>query len=677
MQLRFIPQTVFKPKSSQEQSLENLLEKIQKKSSRAERALVRKAYYLAEDAHKFQKRLSGEPYITHPLAVAHLLADLDMDHEAICAGLLHDVLEDTAITRDYLEKEFGPTITQIVDGVTKISVLKSKGSETAQANNIRKIILATVQDARVLIVKLADKLHNLRTLSFHTPEKVKRIAQEALEIYAPLAGRLGIYKIKAEMEDLCLYYLKPEEYQKIKAAIAEKKANRDERVNKIIEILQDKLREEKIKAKLEGRSKHFYSIYKKIYEQKKDLDEIYDLTGVRVLVDSVQDCYAVLGIVHTLWNPIPNRFKDYISVPKSNGYQSLHTTVVGPEGKFLEVQIRTFRMHQICEYGIAAHWAYKEKENNLKSLQEQFRLLQNIATVQEEGGDAHEFMEELKTNLSVEDEVYVFSPKGEIFSLPAGSTVLDFAFRIHTELGLKCAGAKVQDRLISIRTPLKSGDQVTILTSPHVQPSPNWLRFLKTPQARAKLRAYFRRNEPTEAKIEEKKVETKSTKTIESLPRKSKIKKACEPIVEFYGETNLPHRLARCCNPQPGDAIIGFITRQHHLSVHKKHCPALKALTLSSENISRLVSVHWRGENQEAVLLIEGEDRPQIYLDLVRTLAEAGANIIEAKAETSHDGKISDTFRIEFDSEAHLEGIIVALKQIPGVSAVKMLSPDA
>ncbi len=690
MQFRFVPgSSSGGQKNAAEPTLETLLDKVQKHTSRAERAVIRKAYHLAEDAHKFQKRLSGEPYITHPLAVALLLSDFDMDHEVISAALLHDVLEDTQISREYMVREFGETITQLVDGVTKISVLKSQGAENRQAHNIRKIILATVKDVRVLVIKLADKLHNMRTLNFQPPHKAERIAKEALEIYAPLAGRLGIYKIKAEIEDLSLYYLDREEYQKIKKGIAEKKTSRDDRVRAVIAILNEKMKESKIKARVEGRSKHFYSIYKKIKEQKKDLDEIYDLTGVRILVESIQDCYGALGIVHTIWNPIPGRFKDYISVPKSNGYQSLHTTVVGPDGKFLEVQIRTFKMHQVSEFGIAAHWAYKEKDQSIVSVQEQFRLLQNIAVTQEEGGDAADFMEELKTNLSVEDEVYVFSPKGEIFSMPAGSTVLDFAFRIHTELGLKCSGAKIGDRLISIRTPLKSGDQVSIITNPAVKPSLNWLTFLKTAHARAKLRAYFRRNELASDKDAEKdeKHERRSEDSVRGREEgrakfQTKEGTALEDyakMIEFGGESNVPVRIALCCTPKPGDAILGFITRGQGLSVHKKGCPSLKSLTHQKENEGRVVPVRWRGYEPSMTVLIrvEGEDRPQIYLDIVTCLAQSGANILEAQAQTTPDGQISDSFRIEVDSDAHLLNILQALLQVRSVSRATVLERNA
>ncbi|MCX7632828.1 MAG: bifunctional (p)ppGpp synthetase/guanosine-3',5'-bis(diphosphate) 3'-pyrophosphohydrolase, partial [Turneriella sp.] len=657
-------------RSNGEQSLATLLASLPSYTTRAQKALVKKAYLLAEDAHKFQKRLSGEPYIIHPLAVAHILAELGLDHEVICAGLLHDVLEDTAIKADYLRQEFGETISYLVESVTKISVLKTQSAESKQALNIRRMILATIRDSRVILIKLADKLHNMRTLGFHSIAKGMQIAREVLEIYAPLAGRLGIYKIKSELEDLALYHLDRTAYAYIKERVAEKKAQRDERVAMVMALLSRHLKEHKVKATVEGRSKHFYSIYHKMREQKKSFEEIYDLTGVRVLVDTVPECYTVLGLVHTLWTPVAGRFKDYISVPKSNGYQSLHTTVIGPGGQMVEVQIRTWQMHRVSEFGIASHWAYKEKAGTPKSF-EIPRDLRDMADAGEET-DSGEFYQELISNLSESNEVYVISPKGKIFTLPEHSTVLDFAFRVHTEIGLHCAGARIGDRLVSIRTQLKSGDQVEIITDPRVKPSLNWFNFLKTPHARAKLRAYFRRQQGVTTDRTEKSEEKKALlENRAARPVKPRVAPAAplERKIEWQGETQFEVRFAQCCNPMPPDSIIGFVSRLGAVSVHKKGCPSLVELSVHPDQSERLVPLRWLGEStgRTATIEIRGIDRPQIYLDLVKQLAQSGANILEANATTSQVGTICDRFVIEIDSEEHLQNILKELLTVEGV----------
>ncbi|MFZ5628311.1 MAG: RelA/SpoT family protein [Spirochaetota bacterium] len=655
------------------QSLNTLLAHMPSYVTRTQKALVKKAYLLAEDAHKFQKRLSGEPYIIHPLAVAHTLADLGLDHEVICAGLLHDVLEDTFIRSEYMRQEFGETITYLVESVTKISVLKTQSAENKQAINIRKMIMATIRDSRVILIKLADKLHNMRTLGFHSTSKGMQIAREVLEIYAPLAGRLGIYKIKSELEDLALYHLDRTAYAHIKDKIAEKKGQRDGRVQMVMSLLTQHLKDSKIKATVEGRSKHFYSIYNKMQEQKKSFEDIYDLTGVRVLVNEVQDCYTVLGLVHTLWTPVPGRFKDYISVPKSNGYQSLHTTVIGPGGQAIEVQIRTWKMHRVSEFGIASHWAYKEGQAPTKAFEMQFMDLQDMASSDEES-DSGEFYQELVSNLSQSNEVYVISPKGKIFTMPEHSTVLDFAFRIHTDIGLRCAGAKIGDRLVSIRTPLKNGDQIEIITNTAVKPSLNWLNFLKTPNARAKLKAHFRKQvSPALEKIPE----ADKKPAGEARPPRAPKNDIAPPLVpqpherkiEWQGETQLEVKYAQCCNPMPPDSIAGFISRFGVISVHKKGCPSLTDLSVHPDQAERLVPLKWVGEStgRQASIEIRGIDRPQIYLDIVKQLAQSGANIIEANATTSQVGQIRDKFVIEVDSEDHLQNILKEIMTVDGV----------
>lgn len=676
-----MPFTNRTPKPVVPQTLDTLLAHMPAYVTRAQKAVVKKAYLLSEDAHKFQKRLSGEPYIIHPLAVAHTLADLGLDHEVVCAGLLHDVLEDTDIKSDYLRQEFGETITYLVESVTKISVLKTQSAENKQAINIRKMIMATIRDTRVILIKLADKLHNMRTLGFHATNKGMQIAREVLEIYAPLAGRLGIYKIKSELEDLALYHLDRTTYAHIKEKVAEKKAQREGRVQMVMALLSSHLKDSKVKATVEGRSKHFYSIYNKMQEQKKGIEEIYDLTGVRVLVSEMSDCFTALGLVHTLWSPIPGRFKDYISVPKSNGYQSLHTTVIGPGGQALEVQIRTLEMHRVSEFGIASHWAYKEKPKDQTAFESQFRELQNMAFSEEEDGDSGEFYDELVSNLSQTSEVYIISPKGKIFSMPESSSVLDFAFRIHTDIGLRCAGAKIGDRLVSIRTPLKSGDQIEIITNSSVKPSLNWLNFLRTPHARAKLKGFFRKQDVSAAeKLFENEKKSPQEPRREPSRRAEKIgaSVAVEPQlrqIDWKGERQLQVKYAQCCEPTPPDNIAGFISRLGVVSVHKKGCPSLTDLSANPDQAERLIPLTWVGHDsqRQASIEVRGLDRPQIYLDIVKQLARSGANILEANATTSGVGQIKDRFVIEVDSDEHLENILKEMSSVEGVeSAVEV-----
>ena len=663
-----------------EKMLEKLLESIQKNTSRSQRATIKKAYHLAADAHKFQKRLSGEPYIIHPLQVALILSQYHDDYESICAALLHDVLEDTNISKEYMVQEFGASVTRLVDGVTKISQLKSQSAVSQQVNNIRKMILATVQDPRVILIKLADKLHNMKTLQYQSETKARKISQEVLDIYAPLAGRLGIFKIKWELEDLALYHLDREVYSEIKEKIAEKRHTREDRIKITSSILQQHLKENKVKAEVKGRSKHFFSIYRKMKDSGKSFEEIYDLTGVRILVKDKQDCYATIGIIHSLWNPLPGRFKDYIAVPKSNGYQSLHTTVIGHDGKPLEVQVRTTAMHFVAEYGIAAHWAYKEKEDPGQKL----GVLAHLAPLEEDGTDDASFIEELKGSLT-DDEVYVFSPKGDIISLPRGATVLDFAFRIHTELGLKCAGGKINDRLVSIRTQVKSGDQLHIVTNPAIRPSLNWLKFLKTSHARAKLRAWFRKQDnyylPEKTTTDdEPKSPPKEKKTEKSRihPRLLQTKGNIHPTVIWDGESNMETKFAKCCAPLPGDGIKGFITKGQGISVQKSECPSLRSLEENEETAARVISLHWSGfyASFTVHIIVTGRDRPQLFLDMVQSISHSGANILEAKASTNPDGKVQNSFSVEVDSLEHLENILDSLKKIPAVeSAVRQVSP--
>ena len=454
--------------------------------------LINKAYSIAEDMHNGQLRKSGEPYIIHPVEVARILAELGMDDETLVAGLLHDVIEDTPYTKEQLKAEFGEEVLLLVDGVTKLGSIVFENKEEKQAENLRKMFLAMSKDIRVLIIKLADRLHNLRTINYMTEEKIKEKCRETLEIYAPLASRLGIYTMKFEMEDIALKYLEPEAYYELAEKVSARKGEREAVINQVIAEVKKALDDFNIKCEIMGRSKHFYSIYRKMKYQHKQLDEIFDLTAIRVIVESVKDCYAVLGIVHTMWKPIPGKFKDYIAMPKPNMYQSLHTTVIGDNGDPFEIQIRTYEMHKIAEYGIAAHWKYKE---GIKSDKEEVKLawLRQTLELQKDMDDPREFMETLKVDLFA-SQVYVFTPRGDVLELPAGSTPLDFAFKIHSDIGCKCVGAKINGKIVTINHTLQNGDIVEILTNPNSSgPNIDWLRIAKSSTARTKIRQYLKK----------------------------------------------------------------------------------------------------------------------------------------------------------------------------------------
>ncbi|MBR5224652.1 MAG: bifunctional (p)ppGpp synthetase/guanosine-3',5'-bis(diphosphate) 3'-pyrophosphohydrolase [Clostridia bacterium] len=475
-------------------NLEDLLSAMSKYHPEANLALVEKAYYFAEKAHEGQMRKSGEPYFIHPVIVSGILARLMLDAPTIAAGLLHDTVEDCEdVTLEVIEKEFGQEVALLVDGVTKLKRLDFTSRVEQQAESIRKMILAMSKDIRVVLIKLADRLHNMRTLKSQPPASQKRISQETLDIYAPLAHRLGVYKIKQELEDLCLRYLDPEGYHNLIEKVGMKRAEREENIKNVIEMLSEKIRETNIHFEIDGRPKHFYSIYRKMVLQHKPFEQIFDLIAMRVLVNSVQDCYAVLGIVHTLWKQVPNRFKDYISMPKPNMYQSLHTTVVGENGMPFEVQIRTFEMHRIAEYGIAAHWRYKEGKQVADGLDQKMYWLRQILEWQNETRDSEEFIKSLKVDL-FSDEIFVFTPKGEIIDLPSGANPIDFAYRIHSAVGNKCVGAKVNGRIVTLDTPLKTGDFVEIITQQNSKgPSRDWLKIVRTSQAKAKIRAFYKK----------------------------------------------------------------------------------------------------------------------------------------------------------------------------------------
>lgn len=707
--------------------IEDLIKIIEKYMTEEEVAFVMKAYEYAKLMHKDQKRKSGEPYIIHPVNVAIILADLDMDVETIVSALLHDVVEDTPATYDDIKEMFSEDVAKIVDGVTKLNKLNYKSSEAFQAENLRKMILAMNNDIRVIIVKLADRLHNLRTLEYMNEEKRKQKAQETIEIYAPLAGRLGIFKIKWELEDLSLRYLDPEGYYDLVEKINKKRSEREKEINEIIKKISAELDKQELHYDISGRPKNFYSIYKKMKGKSKSFESIYDLIAVRILVDTVKDCYAVLGIVHSMWKPLPGRFKDYIAMPKPNMYQSLHTTVISDTGEIFEIQIRTYEMHEVAEYGIAAHWKYKGGKTQGKDVDSKLDWLRQLLEWQKDLKDPKEFIDTLKIDF-FDDEVFVFTPNGDVVDLPEGSTPVDFAYRVHTGVGNTCVGAKVDSRIVPLNYKLKNGNIVEVITQKSSSgPSRDWLKFVKSPRAKQKIKQWFKSKEKDisiekgkelfdrEAKklgldtniLDNEKIYQKLAKelSINSISDlfasigygnfKEKlvinkilnIKNAIENVgltkneddylksssskkdatgVRIDGLEGMKIKFAKCCNPVPGDEIIGFVTRGYGVSVHRKDCTNI-ANYLDSD---RCLDAEWDTEASDKFLAnvtIRAVDRTGILSEITAMAKEANVGIqsLSAKSNTISDIFIYLTFEVVGKDE--LDKMIQKLKTINGI----------
>ena len=697
--------------------------------------LLEKAYAFGTQCHEGQTRRSGEPYITHPLEVARIVASLHLDAASVIAAILHDTVEDTPCTLAQIKDEFGDEVANLVDGLTKIGKIKFRSKQERLAENFRKMILAMAKDLRVILIKLCDRLHNMRTLGVLADDKKRRISQETLDIYAPLANRLGIYGIKSELEDLCLRELKKEVYLEIRRKIAAKKSERQAYIEEVKNILDHELKKYGFTdIHVYGRPKHFFSIYKKMIERHLEFEDIHDLFAFRIIVKSIKDCYEALGVVHAMWKPMPGRFKDYIAMPKANLYQSLHTTVIRPNGEPAEIQIRTQEMHQTCEFGVAAHWAYKEHTSPSSGTDlDKFSWLRQIVQWQSELKDPDEFLEAVKVDL-FDEEIFVFTPKGDVFSLPQKATPLDFAFAVHTDIGLKTMGAKVNGRIVPIKKPLESGDIVEVLTSPHQKPSKDWLSFVVTSKARNKIRSFLRSEQREASKkmgrellvqqLEkqgfsfsqlEKSGETeklvkagresnledlftaigygkvspidlvakafpeakKGDNLEQQMEKTERLNRSSEPKgnhkgILVSGHDDVLVNIGRCCYPLPGEPIIGFITRGRGVTVHRGSCPRA-----FDSDPARKIEVSWgsasteQGTVHRAHLSIVTLDKPGVLADVTSALAATGVNILKAEAKVSHELTGSLEFEIGLTDMSQLQKVIAQLEQIPAVIAVK------
>jgi len=730
----------------QDKEIQELIEKIKKYANDVDVSLVEKAYYFGKKAHDGQFRKSGEPYFIHPVAVANILCDMELDIETIIAGLLHDVVEDTEYTYEDIEREFSKEIADLVDGVTKLGQIKYQSKEETQAENLRKMFLAMAKDIRVILIKLADRLHNMRTLKYMPPEKAKSKAIETLEIYGGIANRLGISMIKWELEDLALRYIDPEGYYDLVERVAKKRSQREAYIENVLNILNKSFEEVNIKCNVYGRPKHFYSIYKKMQDKHKNFQDIYDLMAVRIIVDTVKDCYAVLGMIHTLWTPMPGRFKDYIAMPKPNMYQSLHTTVIGPDGEPLEIQIRTKEMHTIAEYGIAAHWKYKEGNTSQKqsNIEGKLQWLRQMMEWEKDLKDPQEFMDALKEDV-FSSQVYVFTPKGDVVELPAESTPIDFAYRVHTNVGNKCVGAKIDGRIVPLDYKLQNGNIVEILTSSNSNgPSRDWINIVKTPNAKSRIRQWFKKerreeniqrgteilekefkkyhiplkdsniekymqqmtkkfNQPTVEDLiatigyggimpahvvpkirdlyekEVKKVQKEQKEEINDIEKhrisdaeyKQKRKKNNSQGIVVKRLDNILIRFAKCCNPLPGDEIIGYVTKGRGVAIHRADCPNANVNGDFFKN--RLVDVAWSNSEAskfEAEIQIKAVDRRGIINDITHIIAMDKVSLNGISAKKGKDNVVSVNLLVEVNNIDALNTLMKKIKSIPGVENI-------
>jgi guanosine-3',5'-bis(diphosphate) 3'-pyrophosphohydrolase len=710
----------------------DILERLTSYQTNADIELLKKAYVFSAKVHLGQVRLSGEPYLNHPLEVAGILTQLRLDVASVATGLLHDTVEDTLTTLKEIQENFGEEIAQLVDGLTKISLISLRSSEERQAENFRKMILAMVKDIRVILIKLADRLHNMRTLKYQSPDKQSEISQETLDIYAPLADRLGIEWIKSELEDLAFQYLHSEIYDEIRRKIAKKEKERTRYIEEVKRTLMKKLYENRIEGEVTGRLKQIYSIYLKMREQNIDFDQVYDITAFRVVVNSIKECYDVLGIIHSIWKPIPGKFKDYIGLPKENMYQSLHTTVIGPYGERIEIQIRTHEMHKIAEEGIAAHWKYKEGKVVEEAEDKRFTWLRQLLEWQRDLKDNREFIESVKVDL-FPNEVYIFTPKGEVKQFPVGSTPIDFAYSIHSDIGNHCVGAKVNSKIVPLRYELRSGDTIEILTSPNQKPSKDWLKLTKTSRAKAKIRQWFTAEEREKSitlgkeilEKELRKYDLQQTKLMKSgelakvanefsyqgvedliaavgygkvtanqvigkiLPQEKleqqkeelqegrlkhllqKITRGPKDALLIKGIDNVMVRYAGCCNPVPGDKVVGFITRGRGVTIHTADCQ-----NAMDDDPHRKVEVEWDSTKEYSYpvrIRIYSEDKKGLLGEISNSISSNGANIKNARVDTTEDKKAVSTFEVEIRDLNHLNKVIRALGKIKGVRQVERM----
>ncbi len=707
-------------------SIERLIGRFLEHHADGDVEVIRRAGAAAIKAHEGQLRRTGEPYVTHPIAVADIAADLGLDEATITAALLHDAVEDTGITKEWLAEEFGDQVAAVVDGVTKLDRLEFDSKEEQQAATIRKMFIAMAQDWRVLLIKLADRLHNMRTISVMPMARQRAIAQETLDVYAPLAHRLGVQQVKWQLEDLSFATLHPKRYAEIEQMVAARQPEREDYLSEVMSTLSGKLDEFGIKAEVRGRPKHLWSIYEKMVVGGKEFDDIFDLVGLRVIVDEDRDCWAVIGAIHALWSPVPGRFKDYINSPKFNLYQSLHTTVIGPRGKSVEVQIRTFEMHRRAEFGVAAHWGYKEGASN-----KEVAWMQRLADVEEEENDPIAFLEALKLDLG-QDEVYVFTPKGRVIALVEGATTIDFAYAVHTEVGHHCVGAKVNGRLVPLDTVLRSADVVEIVTSKSdgAGPSRDWLAIAQSSRAKSKIRQWFQRERREDAIEGGREELTKALRreglpiatslsssaldaviaamnledldalfmaidsgqisalavvqrldrelrgggeteqmptTVTRMPRTSRTTRRSAGVY-VEGLDDVMIHLARCCSPVPGDAIMGFITQGRGVSVHRDDCS--NAVALAQRLGERIIDVEWDGSvsgQYRAVLEVMAFDRSRLLLDVSKVVAEYHLSIISSSTSTSGSRIVRMVFDVELADPTHLSSLLAALKSVDGV----------